>query len=152
MCTPPPRSPKPARCCPRDRFAHAWGGRCFMRGFKDGYGFVGLIAIILFGFLTLQLGVPENAAAYQVKIASPTKNSVVSGTVPISLLMTAGTSFANVYVDGVYLASTPSAISWLSTNAANGVHTISAKAYDSANQVIGTSSRLVRVKNGPSAT
>ena len=40
-----------------------------MRGFKDGYGFVGLIVIFLCGFLTLQLGVPKNAAAYQVKIS-----------------------------------------------------------------------------------
>src|ERR1700722_16478282 len=116
-----------------------------MRGFKDGYGSVGLVVFFLCGFMTLQLGLLGNAAAYQVKISSPTKDSVVSGSVPISLLMRAGTSFANVYVDGVYLASTPNAISWLSTNAANGKHTISAKAYDSANQVIGTSSRLVRV-------
>jgi Bacterial Ig domain len=123
-----------------------------MRGFKDGYGFVGLIAFFLCGFLTLQMGAPENAAAYRVKIAAPSNDSVVSGTVPISLLMRAGTSFANVYVDGVYLASTPNAISWLSTNAVNGMHTISAKAYDSANKVIGTSSRLVRVKNRPSPT
>jgi hypothetical protein len=123
-----------------------------MRGFKHGYGYVGLIVILLCGFLTLQLGVPEDAAAFQIKISSPANNSVVSGTVPISLLMKAGTSFANVYVDGTYLASTPSAISWLSTNAVNGAHTISAKAYDSANQVVGTASRLVRVKNGPAAT
>ena len=123
-----------------------------MRGFKDGYGFVGLVVFFLCGFMTLQLGLLGNAAAYQVKIAAPTNDSVVSGSVPISLLMRAGTSFSNVYVDGVYLASTPNAISWLSTNAANGMHTISAKAYDSANQVIGTSSRLVRVKNRPSPT
>jgi hypothetical protein len=123
-----------------------------MRGFKDGYGFVGLIVFFVCSFLTLQLVGPKNAAAFQIKISSPANNSVVSGMVPISVLMKAGTSFANVYIDGVYLASTPSAISWLSTNAVNGVHTISAKAYGSANQVVGTSSRLVRVKNGPSPT
>ena len=78
-----------------------------MRAFKDGYGFVGLVVFFLCGFMTLQLGVLGNAAAYQVKIAAPSNDSVVSGTVPISLLMRAGTSFANVYVDGVYLASTP---------------------------------------------
>src|SRR5271156_2580923 len=123
-----------------------------MRGFKDAYGFVGLIVIFLFGFLTLDLGGPVRAAAYEVKIASPTNDSVVKGMVPINLLMRSGTSFADVYVDGVYLASTPNPISWLSTNVANGVHTISAKAFDSSNQVIGTSSRLVRVKNKPTPT
>ena len=84
-----------------------------MRGFKDGYGFVGLIVIFLCGLLTLDLGAPIEAAAYKIKIAAPLSDSVVSGTVAISLLMKTGTSFANVYVDGVYLASTPNAISWL---------------------------------------
>ena len=123
-----------------------------MRGFKDGYGFVGLIVIFLCGLLTLDLGAPIEAAAYKIKIAAPLNDSVVSGTVPISLLMKSSTSFANVYVDGVYLASTPSAISWSTADVANGMHTISAKAYDSANQVIGTSSRLVRVKNKATPT
>ncbi|MFZ0680841.1 Ig-like domain-containing protein [Candidatus Binatus sp.] len=123
-----------------------------MRVFKDGYGFVGLIVILLFGFLTFGLGAPIEAAAYEVKIAAPLSDSVVSGTVPISLLMKSATSFANVYIDGVYLASTPSAISWSTADVANGMHTISAKAYDSASQVIGTSSRLVRVKNKATPT
>ncbi len=123
-----------------------------MRVFKDGYGFVGLIVILLFGFLTLGLGAPIEAAAYEVKIAAPLNDSVVSGTVAISLLMKAGTSFANVYIDGVYLASTPNAISWSTIDVANGMHTISAKAYDSSNEVIGTSSRSVHVKNKSTPT
>jgi Big-like domain-containing protein len=123
-----------------------------MRGFKDGYGFVGLIVILLFGFLTLGLGAPIEAAAYEVKIAAPLSDSVVSGTVAISLLMKSSTSWANVYVDGVYLASTPNAISWSTTDVANGLHTISAKAYDSSNQVIGTSSRSVHVRNKATPT
>ncbi|MFZ2062331.1 MAG: Ig-like domain-containing protein, partial [Candidatus Binatus sp.] len=96
-----------------------------MRVFKDGYGFVGLIVILLFGFLTLGLGAPTEAAAYEVKIAAPLSDSVVNGTVAISLKMKSSTSFANVYVDGVYLASTPNAISWQTTDVANGMHTIS---------------------------
>src|SRR5882757_3847933 len=110
------------------------GRAIFMRGCKDGLGFVGLIVIFLSGFLALELGGPMNAAAVQVKITSPTSNSIVRGMVPISLLTRSNTSFANVYVDGVFLASTPGAISWMSSNAVNGMHTISAKAFDSANQ------------------
>lgn len=123
-----------------------------MRGLRDGYGFVGLIVIVLCGFLTLELGGPMNAAAGQVKIASPVGGSVVSGMVPIRLLMRAKASWVNVYVDGTYLASTPDAISWLSTNAVNGLHTISAKAYDSSSQLIGTSSKSVRVRNKKTPT
>lgn len=123
-----------------------------MRGLKEGYGAVGLIVIFLCGLLTLDLAGAANASAYEVKIKSPGNDDVVSGVVPIALLMRSKAAFAEVYVDGVYLASTPDPISWMSNNAANGKHTITAKAYDSASQLIGTSARQVRVKNGPTAT
>src|SRR5258708_7594335 len=116
-----------------------------MRGLKGRYGFAGLIVIFLCGFLTLELGAAMEAAAHEVKIISPTSRSVVRGTVPISLLTNSNAALVKVYVDGAYLASTPGAISWLSTNAANGMHTISAKAYGSASELLGTSTRMVRV-------
>ena len=119
-----------------------------MRGSKGRYSFVSLILVFLFGFLTLQLGEPLKVAAGPVKIVSPLGGSVVSGSVRIALSMRRRSSFAKVYVDGVYLASTPGTISWLSTSAVNGMHTVSAQAYDSANQLIGSSSRMIRVKNG----
>jgi len=75
-----------------------------MRGLRDGYGFVGLIVIFLCGFLTLELGGPMiAAAAEQVKIKKPAEGSTVKGDVSISVSMGAKSSYANVYVDGVYL-------------------------------------------------
>ena len=123
-----------------------------MRGLRDGYGFVGLIVIFLCSFLTLDLGGAINASAVVIKIVKPANDSVVSGAVPISLLTKSNAASVNVYVDGVYLASPPGTISWVTNHTANGMHKISAKAYDSANQLIGSSARLVRVKNRPSPT
>ncbi|HWJ41212.1 MAG TPA: Ig-like domain-containing protein [Candidatus Limnocylindrales bacterium] len=123
-----------------------------MRGLKGRHSLAGLVLVFLFGFLTLQLGEPLKAAAGPIKIVSPLGGSVVSGSVRIALSMRRRTSFAKVYVDGVYLASTPGTISWLSTGAVNGMHTVSAKAYDSANRLIGTSSRMIRVKNRSTPT
>jgi hypothetical protein len=62
----------------------------------------------------------------------------------------------NVYVDGVYFASTPPSIfSWNSTAIANGSHRISATAYASTGTVLGTASITVTVANSsptPTAT
>ena len=125
-----------------------------MRGLRDGYGFVGLIVIFLCGFLTLELGGPMiAAAAEQVKIKKPAEGSTVKGDVSISVSMGAKSSYANVYVDGVYLGSAPGAISWSTTNVANGDYKISAEAYDTGNQLVGKSSKSVHVKNPtPTAT
>jgi Bacterial Ig domain len=123
-----------------------------MRGLRDPYGFAGLIVIFLCGFLTLELGRPVIAAAEPVKITKP-EGKTVKGDVSISLSMGAKSSYANVYVDGVYLGSAPGAISWATTNGSNGDHTISAEAYDAGNQLVGTSSKEVKVKNPtPTAT
>ena len=92
------------------------------------------------------------AAAEPVKITKP-EGKTVKGDVSISLSMGAKSSYANVYVDGVYLGSAPGAISWATTNGSNGDHTISAEAYDAGNQLVGTSSKEVKVKNPtPTAT
>jgi hypothetical protein len=124
-----------------------------MRGSKDGYRFVGLVVIFLASFQTLGLGAPLNASAVDVKIVSPSNRSVVSGAVRISLwTRRAKCQSVNVYIDGAYLASTLGAVSWASSDAVNGMHTISAKAYDSASQMIGTSARTVRVFNRPTPT
>jgi hypothetical protein len=120
-----------------------------MRGLSERYGFVTLVAGFL---LMLALGGPVAAAAAQVKITSPTGGSVVSGLVPILISMGAKCSWTNVYIDGVFLASTPDPISWQSTGSDNGSHTISAKAFDTAGEVVGTASKSVHVKNAPSPT
>ena len=42
-----------------------------------------------------------------VTITAPSNDSVVTGVVPISVSMNSDVSWVNVYIDGVYLASTP---------------------------------------------
>jgi hypothetical protein len=59
------------------------------------------------------------------------------------------TIWANLYVDGAYWVSTPpSVFSWNSTTVSNGSHTISAKAFDSSDNLLGTSSIILNVANG----
>ncbi len=117
-----------------------------MRGFNV-YGFVGLIVIFLCAFLTLQLAGSMNASAAEVTITSPKSGGVVEGAMPISLTMKSGVSWANVYIDGVYLASTPNSIVWTSTSSANGKHKIGARAYNASGSLLGSSSITVKVKN-----
>jgi hypothetical protein len=124
-----------------------------MRGLKGRYSFAGLIVVFLFSFLILQSAVFAGEASAQVTITSPASGSTVSGTVSIVLSKGSSTSWINVYIDGVYLASTPPyTLSWSSSSVANGLHTISATAFSSTRQVVGTSSKQVTVRNGTTAT
>jgi hypothetical protein len=118
-----------------------------MRDVKNGRGSFGPIVVFLCGLLMLELGGIGNAVAAEVKITSPRYDSVVRGMVAIKLLMKSGVGWANVYVDGVFLASTPDAIAWNSTSSLNGTHIISARAFDTTGALLGTTSKTVRVKN-----
>lgn len=118
-----------------------------MRDLRNERGSFGPIVLFLCGLLMLQLGAVAKAAAFEVKITSPIYDSVVRGMVPIKLSTKTGVSFANVYVDGVFLASTPNPISWNSATGANGTHIISAKAFDSSGTLLGSTAKAVRVKN-----
>jgi hypothetical protein len=119
-----------------------------MRESNNRRGFAGFIVVLLCGFLMLDAGLSAKAgAATEVKITSPHSDSVVKGTVPISLTMGSETSWVDVYIDGVYLASTPGSISWSSATSVNGKHVISAEAYDSSGQLVGTADRSVHLRN-----
>jgi hypothetical protein len=118
-----------------------------MRGVKDGYSSVGFIVIFLCGFLTLLLAASVNASAAEVAITSPSNGSAVEGAVTISVTKHSGVSWANVYIDGIYLASTGGPIVWASTDSANGKHKIGAKAYNSSGTLMGSSSITVTAKN-----
>jgi len=119
-----------------------------MRGLNNGRGFGGAIVLFLCGFLIVELGASMSAAAAMVTITAPSNGSVVSGVVPISVSMNSNVSWVNVYIDGVYMASTPpDSLSWTSTGISNGTHTISAKAYNDSGTLAGTCSRSVKVKN-----
>lgn len=84
-----------------------------------------------------------------VTITGPANNATVSGTTSITVVKGAGTSWVNVYIDGLYFASTPPAtMSWNTTTVSNGSHTISANAYSGSSVLLGTASVLVTVSNG----
>ena len=84
-----------------------------------------------------------------IQITAPTNGATVAGTVAITLVKGTGVSWANVYIDGNYFASTPpSTFNWNSTTVTNGSHTISAKAYSSSSAILGTASITVNVQNG----
>ena len=123
-----------------------------MRDQRNERGSFGLIFVLLCGLLMLGLGSATIASAKEVNITSPAYDSVVRGLVPVLLATHSGVSWSTVYVDGIYLASTPGAISWNSTASVNGIHIISAHAFNAAGTLLGTASKAVRVKNTPRPT
>jgi hypothetical protein len=88
-----------------------------------------------------------------VQITAPGNGAIVSGTVSIVLAKASSVTWADFYVDGNYLGATPPlTFSWNSSAVANGVHTISATAYNSSSATVGTASISVNVQNGAVAT
>ncbi len=88
-----------------------------------------------------------------VTITAPLNGANVGGTVPITVVKGVGVSWVNVYVDGLYFASTPPAtFNWNSSTVANGPHTISANAYSTSSVLLGTASVTVNVGPPPSPT
>lgn len=84
-----------------------------------------------------------------VAITAPANAATVSGTVAITVFKATNVTWANVYIDGNYFASTPPAtFSWNSTTAPNGLHTISATGFSSTGTVLGNASISVTVQNG----
>src|SRR6202171_329054 len=81
-----------------------------------------------------------------VSLTSPPGGATVSGTVTINAKASdnVGVTKVEFYVDGALLSTSttsPYSASWNTTTAANGSHTIAAKAYDAANNV-GTSANV----------
>jgi hypothetical protein len=105
---------------------------------------------------TASATVTATATPIVVSIIAPLNGASVSGAVPITVTKAANVTWVNVYIDGVYFASTPpSTFSWNSTSVANGSHRISATAYAPTGTVLGTASNIVTVANGsptPTAT
>jgi chitinase len=59
-----------------------------------------------------------------------------------------GVSWANVYIDGSYFASTPPpTFSWNSKTVANGTHTISTNGFSSSGTLLSSASVSVTVSN-----
>ncbi len=84
-----------------------------------------------------------------VSITSPTANAVVNGVVPFAATASSSAGIAHVdfYADSTLLGSStapPYGVSWDTSGYANGAHTLTAKAYDPANNV-GVATISVRV-------
>jgi hypothetical protein len=92
---------------------------------------------------------PTPAPTSPVTITAPSNGSTVSGTVSIVTTKSAPAQWENIYIDGNYLASSPpETFSWDSTTVSNGSHAITAKGFNSSDQVVGTASVTVNVQNG----
>jgi bacterial leucyl aminopeptidase len=84
-----------------------------------------------------------------VPITAPASGATVSGTAAaITVTKAAGVASVNVYIDGVFFASTsPATFSWNSTTVPDGSHSISATAFATNSTVLGAISITVTVAN-----
>jgi hypothetical protein len=97
------------------------------------------------GTSSITVVVNNNSA---VSITVPANGATVSGNVSIATQVSAAVSWINVYIDGIYLTSSPPySFTWDSSSVPNGSHSISATAFDSSGTVIGSSLITVNVAN-----
>jgi hypothetical protein len=96
---------------------------------------------------------PTPTPTATVSITAPLAGAMVSGIVPIAVSNSGTVAFVNIYIDGVYLASTPpSTVDWPSTTVLNGSHQISVNAYAANSAILGSAMVTVSVQNGPTPT
>jgi len=86
-----------------------------------------------------------------VSINSPSNGATVSGTVTVAVTNSGSTAWSNIYIDGVYVNSTPpTSFSWNTGAVANGSHQVKAIAFSSGGSNLGTATTTVTVANGSS--
>lgn len=103
--------------------------------------------------VTVANGAAPSASSGAVTLTSPSNGSTVNGTVNIAASEGAGVGWLNYYVDGNYLKSSPPlSFSWNSGSVSNGNHTISAIAFNSSKNELGSSSTAVTVQNSSVAS
>src|SRR5215472_16370037 len=91
---------------------------------------------------------PVPVSGKAVLITAPLNQHTVSGTVSIVLQLGPASSQANVFIDGVYLASTPPfTLSWSTAKVANGIHEIDAEAFNSSGTFVGYDVIVVTTSN-----
>lgn len=101
------------------------------------------------GAVTVTVANGSASSGGAVSITSPANGSTISGTQTIAVSNGGSTSWANIYIDGVYAYSTPpSSFSWNTSAVSNGAHQVSATAFDSSDRNLGTSTANVTVANG----
>jgi Bacterial Ig domain len=87
-----------------------------------------------------------------VSLTSPANGATVSGAVTIGLTTGPSTAWANIYVNGIYESSTPpDSFTWQTTAIANGQCKVSATAFDSKGNNLGSAQSTVTVANGGAA-
>ena len=103
--------------------------------------------VALVGMVLVLLG-HNRAYASPIKIASPTPDSTVTDLVTASVKIKRNVKKVAFLVDGNLMASSSStSFTWNSMVVANGIHTISARAYSASNKLLHTVSERVRVAN-----
>ncbi len=93
--------------------------------FKKVLGKKRTTVLMMAGLICFMLDARAMASA--VSISTPGNGATVSGMVTVTLSLSSGTAWANVYVDGVYQNSTPPTFFyWQTSGVSNGSHIISA--------------------------
>jgi hypothetical protein len=93
------------------------------------------------------------AASSYVTITAPAAQATVRGTITIATSESADVSWANVFVDQVWVASNspasmpPYSVTWNSTSVADGNHTISVTGYNSSNAAVAIAAISIIVQN-----
>ncbi|HLO04035.1 MAG TPA: Ig-like domain-containing protein [Symbiobacteriaceae bacterium] len=98
-----------------------------------------------------------DTTAPTVSITAPTAGATVSGTTTVSASASdnVGVTKVEFYLDGALQSTdttSPYSWSWDTTTAANGSHSLTAKAYDAANNVATSTAVSVTVSNSGSST
>ena len=98
----------------------------------------------------------DTGSGSPIGISSPTSGATASGTVAVNTTTSASVSKVKFFVDGVLNAtdtSAPFTWSWDSTQTLDGLHTLTAQAYDSSLAFLGASAPVtVTVNNGSVST
>lgn len=92
--------------------------------------------------------VTVNVANGPMALTWPQPTTTVSGPTVVAIRRTSQVQWVNFYVDGAIVQSTPPfAFDWNSASVANGVHTLSARAFNSSHTQVGIDSFKVTVSN-----
>ena len=107
-----------------------------------------LTLVAMVGLILALLGHGQAYAAGPIKIHKPAPDATVSDMVTTSVRIKPEVAQVAFLLDGTLLSSSSStSFVWNSTLVPNGTHTLSAQAYSSSNQPLGTVSEKVRVSN-----
>jgi hypothetical protein len=105
-------------------------------GFNQADAVVGIAALTV------------NVSGGPVALFWPKEKATVSHKVAVAATLQPGVQWVDFYIDGKFLKATPpKTIYWDSSTVANGNHTLSAKGFDSSDQLVGYDSVVINVSN-----